>query len=62
MKNMFKVMLFGLGMGVAATAYATSCGQCVRQLEVCDYYGQPNCAQQFEACLAQVDDSRCWFP
>lgn len=60
-KHMAKVLLIGLGLGVAASAYAATCAQCVREMEVCEYNNQSNCASKFQACM-QNTSGRCWMP
>lgn len=61
-KNMVKIGLLGLGMGVAASAYAASCGECVRDYNRCEMFGGSNCGVNFMACVQTVPGSHCWLP
>lgn len=62
-KKLAKVLLVGMGLGVAASAYAASCAQCVTAMERCEFTGGQNCANNFQACIASIPQpNRCWFP
>ncbi|QLE86750.1 MULTISPECIES: hypothetical protein [Shewanella] len=61
-KNMFKVMLLGLGLGAAASAYAASCTQCNNAFNNCLESGAyPSaCHTDFRACKRTVQGP-CWL-
>ncbi|WP_028774016.1 hypothetical protein [Shewanella waksmanii] len=60
--KMFKVVIVGLGLGAAVTAYAfnPSCSQCNRAWEACLVSGDKTpmqCSNEFRACARQVPGS-----
>ncbi|PHQ76662.1 MAG: hypothetical protein COB74_01200 [Shewanella sp.] len=59
LKNMFKVMLLGLGMGVAASAYAMSCQQCANQFDNClmEENGARACLIEFRQCRSASNEN-----
>ena len=63
--KMTKVLLIGLGIGFAASAYAASCGQCNSQFNNCisnvSGSNPPSaCHTAFRSCKATVSGP-CWL-
>ena len=53
-KNMAKVVFVGLGLSIAASAYAMSCQQCANQFDDClmQENGARQCLVQFRQCVS----------
>lgn len=61
--KMVKVLLVGLGLGFAASAYAASCSQCNSRFDECIDNGSnpPSaCHTSFRACKATAPKP-CWL-
>ncbi len=51
-KNIVKVAVVGLGLGIAASAYAMTCQQCANQFDTClmQENGARQCLIEFRQC------------